>query len=231
MRQVLGCADGGAIMNITQKTLDTLNKQANRADNLIYVLIVYAIIRLVNARSAWRVLGETDPALAYADFERTLSTVMILLLLAILVAPFVLYPIWVVVAVRHARSNGADNTVPASGTALLHHILPPFPLYAPHQTIIALQNHWSALLGRTASGLESLLATLWWGTFWLAIILEVVRRTYLDDGTPTSMAFFNLTLAVGILSAISALCLAQIVNVITKNTNAFVITNAKKVVQ
>ncbi len=221
----------GAVMNITQKTLDKLNKQANRTENLIYALIAYALIRLANMRYAWRVLDETDPALAYADFERTLSTVMILLLFAILVAPFVLYPIWVVVAVRHARSNGADNTVPAPGTALLHHILPPFLLYTPHQTIIALQNHWAALLGKQTSGLDTLLATLWWGTFWLAIILEIVRRTYLDNGTPTSMAYFNLTLAVSLLSAISALCLAQIVNTIAKNTNTFVIATAKKVVQ
>ena len=186
-------------------------KHADRANLLILVLLICTFAKANFARDAWNALAQPDAASALAHYIEARGSVPdVLIAIGVVVVALVLYLSWLFAAVRNARTNGGGYDGPAPGTAILHHVLPPFVLMAPYQIMLSLYRSATARRGQTKDGAGVFVTSLWWGTLWLAIILEVIRQIS-SRGGDVEMSNFQLSFAVSSLGAICALSLAWLV--------------------
>jgi hypothetical protein len=107
------------------------------------------------------------------------------------------------------RQHQADE-LPTPGTAILHHLLPPFLFYRPFAIL-------KSLMGEKAN---DAILSLWWGGLWGGIALYAFRFVFtLDNGAPASMVYWMVTLLMWLLFALSLACLAYACHTVTKHWN------------
>lgn len=191
--------------------LEKAAKQANRSETLIFLLVLCAFVKFTHARKAWHAMAEQDMQTALAIFSEGRGGVLpTLFALGAVMLPILVYVAWLFATVRTTRASDALYDGPAPGTAVLHHLLPPFFFIAPYQIMLKLYRSFARARQTMNDGAGVFAASLWWGTLWLAIILEVFRQIGVSDGI-ANPAFFQLSFAVSILGAICALSLAWLV--------------------
>lgn len=192
-----------------------LFKRLLDADGFTFWLIALAFVCGVRARDAWHAMQAPDipvGLLIYVQEASLLSRIAPLLLGALLI---IIYVIWIASALSRTKEAG-DATIPSPSVALLHHFLPPFCFFRPFNIITDLLRS----VGEK-SGLNDLAATLWWGGLWAALVFTVLKTfTMMDQGIPTSMTYFAISLTAYALLAISALSLAWIVSRVSKGIAA-----------
>lgn len=186
-------------------------KQSDRSGVLIAFLLLCVFAKLNYVRDAWIALQQPDvvAALSYFDEARGGVANNLFAIGAVLI-PLVLYVPWLFAAVRNASANDSSYDGPAPGTAILNHILPPFLLMAPYQIMLSLYRSAAEKRGHAKDGAGVFVTSLWWGTLWLAIILEVIRQITSRSGA-IEMSYFQLSFAVSSLGGVCALSLARLV--------------------